>query len=509
MKIVVFLSFLWFSYIYSQGSFSDTINIDRLSNQEVKEMINRCWPKVKDTIYYSDYFDGIKLMYSRYASFLDSNNIVYGPVSIYDIFVKEKKTSFGFKEETNYTVKEIYQLVPPYELILIESSEEKNGFTIKRKLEKKDNIYISYFDNGKFIETDTIFDFKYSLNDDWAKFWFNFDTTAPVNSVLETKKNLNYTTFEFEPNYTTLISREDKLINGVRKKFITTQYTDEFGVNTAISDEFLTIVEERIGDDYLHVIEDKEKALNFESQPDFGLFSYIGVDVRFCAQLKAPDDNKDISNVIFEIIGNQNPFDTTSQQLFFSENGKNYMEIRPQPDYISEVSEFEISDNLKETDFYPIKDPDVIQMAKNATKGIHSKRKKIQLLMNFVNKYIIYSKDDYSQWHISVYNIINTRNGVCQDYAELFTTLARSIGIACKTVGGYALDPINGLLCGHAWNEVEINGKWYGVDPTWNMWLPTLYHYKENSLPINLNASIYFLRLKSITNTNGAVLKFD
>ena len=129
--------------------------------------------------------------------------------------------------------------------------------------------------------------------------------------------------------------------------------------------------------------------------------------------------------------------------------------------------------------------------------------------MNFVNNYIIYSKDDYSQWHISVYNIINTRNGVCSDYAELFTTLARSIGIACKTVGGYALDPINGFLGGHAWNEVEINGKWYGVDPTWNMWLPTFYHYKGNNLPINLNDGFYMLSLESITYDNREKIKFD
>jgi hypothetical protein len=509
MKIIVFLSLFSAGFLFSQEALSDTIRIDRLSDHEVKEMITRCWPTVKDTIYYSDYFDGIKLSFSRYAHFLDSNNRVYGPVLLYDIYKSEKRTDYGTKSETNYNIKEIYQLVPPYELILIELSEEKNGFTIKRKLEKKDNFYISSLDNGKFIETDTLFDFKYFLNDDWAKFWFSINPKAPINSVLITKKNLDYETFEFEPNYTTLISRKDKLINGVRKKLITTKYIDESGVNTVIEDDFLTIVEQRIGDDYLHVIEDKEKAMDFGSQPDLGLFSYIGVDVRFVSRLNDPGKNKEISDVIFEIVGNQNPFDTTSQQLFFSHNGKNYMKIMAQPNYISEASNFEISENKKETAFYPISDPDIIQMAKNATKGIHSKRKKVEKLMNFVNNYIVYSKDDYSQWHISVYNIINTRNGVCLDYAELFTTLARSIGISCKTVGGYALDPIVGILVGHAWNEVELNGKWYGVDPTWNIWLPTFYHYKKNSLPINLYDGFYFLSLESISQTNEEVLKFD
>ena len=128
MKIVVFFSFFCFGYLFSQECFSDTIKIERLSDHEVKEMINRCWPTEKDTIYYSEYLDGIKVGYSRYASFLDSNNIVYGPVTIYDIFVKKKNTSFGFKVETNYQQKEIYQLAPPYDLILIEFLVEKIGY---------------------------------------------------------------------------------------------------------------------------------------------------------------------------------------------------------------------------------------------------------------------------------------------------------------------------------------------------------------------------------------------
>ncbi len=508
MKILVLITFFSFGYLFGQKTISDTIKIDRLTDQEVREMIRRCWPNVKDTIYYSDYLNGTKINYARYSSFLDSTNGKYGPVTIYDISETEKSSSFGIQSEKRFKQKEIYQLVSPYKLILFERTEEKNGTSIKRKLEKNGKYYICSFDNSKFIKTDTLFDFDYSLNDDWAKFWFQIDTTASINSVLETRKNLNYETFEFEPNYTTLISREEKLINGVRKKLTKTKCTNVNVENIQITDEFLTVVEQRIGDIYVHVIEDKEKALNFESQLDLALFYLIPVDIKFCERMKLPS-NKDISNVIFEIIGNTNPFDTTLQQLFFSQNGKNYMEIKAQPNYISEANEFEISENLKETDFYPINDPEIIRMAENATKGIHSKRKKIELLMNFVNSYIIYSKDDYSQWHISIYEIIKTRNGVCADYAELFTTLARSIGLSCKTIGGYALDPENGCLIGHAWNEVEIKGKWYGVDPTWNKWLPTFSHFKENDLRSSYNDNFYILSLKSITYATGEVLKFD
>jgi hypothetical protein len=509
MKILLLFLFFSFGYLFSQETISDTIKIDRLSDQEVREMIIRCWPNVKDTIYYSDYLDGNKINYSRYAFFRDSTNEKYGPVSIYDIYIKQKSTSFGIQSESGIKQKEIYQLVSPYKLILFEVAEERNGTSIVRKLEKKGNYFISSFDNSKFIKIDTIFDFDYSLNDDWAKYWFNIDTISPINTVLETKKNLNYETFEFEPNYTTLILREEKLINGIRKKLTTTKFTDILGENTVVTDKFLTVVEQRISDNYTHVIEDGEKALNFESQKDLSIFSVIPIDTRFCEILKLPQNNQDISNVIFEINGNQNPFDTTLQQFFFSQNGKNYMELKSKPKYVSLAKVIEINENLEETDFYPIRDSEIIQMAKNATSGFHSKRKKVELLMNFVNSYIIYSKDDYSQWHISIYDIIRTRNGVCADYAELFTTLARSIGISCRTVGGYAIDPENGCLVGHAWNEVEIKGKWYGVDPTWNTLLPNFSHFKENNLSISLNDSFYMLVLKSITYKGGQVLKFD
>ena len=149
-------------------------------------------------------------------------------------------------------------------------------------------------------------------------------------------------------------------------------------------------------------------------------------------------------------------------------------------------------------------------MAKEATKGAVSKKKKVELLFKFVNTYIKYSKDDYSQHFISVYDIIRTKNGVCSDFAELFTVLARSIGIPCKTVGGFALDPDNACLSGHAWNEVEINGMWYGVDPTWNQWLPSFYHFKENNLNIpNKELNSIRLKLKRITFLNGKVVNYD
>ena len=59
--------------------------------------------------------------------------------------------------------------------------------------------------------------------------------------------------------------------------------------------------------------------------------------------------------------------------------------------------------------------------------------------------------------------------GECTDFADLFTTLALSLGWQARTVYGLAYDATDppGLAM-HAWNEVKVDGQWHSVDPTWN-----------------------------------------
>ena len=63
------------------------------------------------------------------------------------------------------------------------------------------------------------------------------------------------------------------------------------------------------------------------------------------------------------------------------------------------------------------------------------------------------------------------------DFADLFTTLARTQGIASRTVYGvaYSALPSPGFRF-HAWNEILHNGLWYSADPTWNQALADATH---------------------------------
>jgi transglutaminase/protease-like cytokinesis protein 3 len=60
------------------------------------------------------------------------------------------------------------------------------------------------------------------------------------------------------------------------------------------------------------------------------------------------------------------------------------------------------------------------------------------------------------------------RTGFCQSYALLFVALARAAGIAARQAGGWVWAGSRaGGFAAHAWAEVDLDGRWQAVDPTW------------------------------------------
>lgn len=64
-------------------------------------------------------------------------------------------------------------------------------------------------------------------------------------------------------------------------------------------------------------------------------------------------------------------------------------------------------------------------------------------------------------------NALKTRKGVCIHYAEVFSEIARKIGIKTYIIGGYVKQ--NGKIpsISHAWCGAKVDGKWLLFDPTW------------------------------------------
>ncbi len=67
----------------------------------------------------------------------------------------------------------------------------------------------------------------------------------------------------------------------------------------------------------------------------------------------------------------------------------------------------------------------------------------------------------------NVYGALVSKNCVCEGYAKAFKYMMDSLGIPCVMVIGIGTNS-SGQSENHAWNYVEINNNWYGIDTTWD-----------------------------------------
>ena len=81
------------------------------------------------------------------------------------------------------------------------------------------------------------------------------------------------------------------------------------------------------------------------------------------------------------------------------------------------------------------------------------------------------SQKTWAQNIMGVADMDDTTGGVCECYARTYLYLSHFLGIESIIVMGIG----NGG--GHAWNYTKIDGKWYGVDVTWDDQYSIIYDY--------------------------------
>jgi hypothetical protein len=155
------------------------------------------------------------------------------------------------------------------------------------------------------------------------------------------------------------------------------------------------------------------------------------------------------------------------------------------------LPESEASTFLKEEERYPVAHPDIELLTQAAIEDRVAPEEQVKELISFVSKYV----DDVPiHRNQPVIDTLLTQIGDCTEHAELFVTMARSLGIPARTVGG--LHYLGGKeFAGHMWCEVVIDGKWIGVDPTLNQ-------YPIDALHIRFTASETqnYANMKAIRN---------
>lgn len=94
-------------------------------------------------------------------------------------------------------------------------------------------------------------------------------------------------------------------------------------------------------------------------------------------------------------------------------------------------------------------------------------REKVQAVHDYVVKQTRYDYDSYYKGVIpgessSPYGVLIQRLAVCEGYTRTVQLMLDELGIPNKYTVGYVGDDL------HSWNRVQLNGKYYHVDATFN-----------------------------------------
>jgi transglutaminase-like putative cysteine protease len=121
---------------------------------------------------------------------------------------------------------------------------------------------------------------------------------------------------------------------------------------------------------------------------------------------------------------------------------------------------------LRATSRIDARDPAIVRAAKQATTGARTDRERVAQLVSWVHSYMTYVRADESVASV----VLARASGDCSEFSLLFVALARASRIPAREVVGLAATEIDGASAFgfHAWAEVELDGHWVQVDPTWN-----------------------------------------
>lgn len=92
---------------------------------------------------------------------------------------------------------------------------------------------------------------------------------------------------------------------------------------------------------------------------------------------------------------------------------------------------------------------------------------KIKEVHNWLINNIEYDVDIEAEEPYSISGALTEGKAVCEGYARSFKYIMDELDIPCVLVSGTATNS-NNATESHAWNYVELYGKWYAIDVTWD-----------------------------------------
>lgn len=112
------------------------------------------------------------------------------------------------------------------------------------------------------------------------------------------------------------------------------------------------------------------------------------------------------------------------------------------------------------------------RLAIDATQGQTDIWQTAQAVMGYIHREFRY-QPAVTHAHTHMRDVLQSRTGVCQDFAHVMLGLCRALKMPARYVSGYLYngpaDQLKGAQASHAWVEVYVLGHgWCGLDPTNN-----------------------------------------
>ncbi|RZJ58718.1 MAG: hypothetical protein EOO45_26535 [Flavobacterium sp.] len=139
-------------------------------------------------------------------------------------------------------------------------------------------------------------------------------------------------------------------------------------------------------------------------------------------------------------------------------------------------------------------------------------------LYSWITSNIQYDKDSalYINWSTDYAGKISAtlrrRKGVCENFAALFADISRRLGLRSYVVYGYPAWADKNKDNSHGWVAIELDGKWFLCDPTWDAGAASEKYYMSSPsdfIQTHIPFDPIWQLLDRPKNYNDAGLKFN
>lgn len=372
-------------------------------------------------------------------------------------------------DKMQFIYKQYFEAAPPYKMVSM-TVQQKSG---------AENVIRTYTPKGAKTEVASTIDGKpgktLTIDTPCEKLDVLFAQMVPNLTTLAKDSRAEYCTFDSSENVneTHEVKVEElasRRINGVAVKVVklaTKDKKDKVWQTMVVAEGGVTL-EMAFGEGMQLKLEDKKVAQS----------NVTGVDVNSMAikvakPLGDPTKIKELKMIVKVTKGFEIP-SGPNQLVKARPDGRFDVTIRAVPG--PKVKPDERAPALKTTANINADDPKIVALAKQITANAKTPKEKVAALNAWVYKNL---RKTLSTNLTTATQVLEHKAGDCTEHSILLVALVRSLGIPARELSGVVYD--NEQLVGfgwHAWTEVELDGHWVQVDPSWNEPIANATHLK-------------------------------